>query len=623
METSLLTLDAQTVDTLGAVVRKTEQDFISGTGTLMSKYVRTDLYEDINKVYAYLNSKHISGETDSQGRDKPFFNIVTAARNIRYRATDLDRKNIKIKSTKSSDVFGGFLATIHLQDWMKKSDFGTFLNSWGMELAGFNDVVVKFVEKDGELVPSVIPWSRLIVDQINFDRNLKIELLEMSEADLLRSNYPKDKVKALLDGNRARELTNKQTQDNKNNYYKLYEVHGLMPLSYKTNDPKDSEKYVQQMHVISFIGGKEVGDYDEYTIYCGLEEKDPYMLTSLLPETDGSIGLNGVVKQLFEAQWMVNHTKKQIKDQLDLSSMLIFQTSDGNFIGQNALSSILNGDIMIHAPNAPLTQLQNNSHDISALQNFGGEWKAIGSEIAGVSESMLGNAAPSGTAWRQVEALLNESHSLFELMTENKALCVERMLRIYIIPFLKKKMNTSKEITATLESYHLDKIDTAYVPYEASLRLGKSIIKHIIDTGEIPAITDENKLDATKQVQTELNAQGTQRYFKPDELSNTTWVQIFKDLEWELEIDITGEQSDNKSDMATLSTLFQTIVSKQGQPLTPEEKFVFDKILIKSSTVSPLELSSLNTKTTQSIPTPPQTTPDALSVSSVEAGGIK
>jgi hypothetical protein len=80
-------------------------------------------------------------------------------------------------------------------------------------------------------------------------------------------------------------------------------------------------------------------------------------------------------------------------------------------------------------------------------------WKSLGSEIAGISESMLGNTAPSGTAWRQVEALLQESHSLFELMTENKGLDIEKMLRKYVIPFLKKKLDTKEEIVATLEAH--------------------------------------------------------------------------------------------------------------------------------------------------------------------------
>lgn len=109
---------------------------------------------------------------------------------------------------------------------------------------------------------------------------------------------------------------------------------------------------------------------------------------------------------------MVNHSQKSIKDQLDLASKLIFQTADANFIGQNALSSIETGDILIHNVNQPLTQVNNNSHDVTSLSNFGQSWKALGSEINGISEAMLGIAPKSGTAWRQTEALLQESYSL-------------------------------------------------------------------------------------------------------------------------------------------------------------------------------------------------------------------
>jgi hypothetical protein len=107
------------------IVRKMEQDDISGNTTI-SKYVNFSLRETIEKIDAYLNSKHISGDTDSQGREKPFFNIVTGIVNIWYRATDIDRKNIRIRATKSTDVVKSFLATVHLQEWMRKTNFWCF-----------------------------------------------------------------------------------------------------------------------------------------------------------------------------------------------------------------------------------------------------------------------------------------------------------------------------------------------------------------------------------------------------------------------------------------------------------------------------------------------------------------
>lgn len=579
--------------TIGQLVLGQEQDFISGTGTLMSKYVTTDLYEDINKTYAYLESKHISGETDSLGREKPFFNVVVAARNIRYRGTDIDRGNIRVKAKKASDVTTSYLANALLQDWMVKERFGVFLNTWGLELASFNDVVVKFVEKDEKLIPSVVPWSRLICDSVDFYNNPVIETMEVSEAQLYERGYNKDAVKDLINTSRTREITNKQKVDNRTGFYKLYEVHGNFPLSRITGKDSDDDIYAPQMHVLSFSYNKKTKKWEEFTLYAGKEKRSPYLLTSLMPSADGSITLNGTVKQLFEAQWMLNHTKKQIKDQLDLASKLIFQTSDGNFVGQNALNAIESGDILIHSLNQPLTQVANNSHDVTALQSFGNDWKALSNEIAGISESMLGNTAPSGTAWRQVEAILQENHSLLELMTENKGLAIEEMLREFVLPFIKKKMDTSDEIATTLGAYGIDKLEKIYVHSKAVEEFNKKVRDSILTKGEVPQFDLNQEIQA---IQTTRAESGPQRFLKPSDVSDLTWKEVLKDFEWDIEVDVTGEQANDRADMATLTTMFQTMMGLNGQPMSPESKLIFNKLLMRTNAVSPIELASLESQ---------------------------
>lgn len=588
--------DEQSVAT---IVRRLEQDFISGTGTLMSDYVRTDLYTDINTIYAYLNSKHVSGAVDSLGREKPFFNIVLAARNVWFRATDIDRKDIILTPTKEKDIVGAFLLSVHLQDWMRKENFGKFLNTWGLELAGFNSAVTKFTEKDGRLIPSVIPWSRLIVDQVNFADNLKIEILELTEAQLYEKGYDADVIESMIDAAKARETTKKEKKDNKNSYYKIYEVHGKLPLSYLTNKEKDDDIFVQQMHVISYMASNVKGEFDEFTLYKGREEKDPYMLTSLLPATDGSISLDGSVKNLFDAQWMVNHSAKAIKDQLDLASKLIFQTADGNFVGQNALFAIESGDILVHELNKPLTQVNNNSHDITSLQNFGAQWKQLSAEINGISDAMLGVAPKAGSAWRQTEALLQESHSLFEIMTENKGLALEEMLRIHIIPFIMKKMNNNKQVTATLDIHGIKQIEKRFIKNQAIINSNKQIIDTVL-SGQIAEQPDMAQMQA--DVQGQLNEQGNKRFFAPSDMK--TWKDEFKGLETDIEIHITGEQQDKQAMFSTLNTAL-VAVTNPNFANNPKAQFIVDKILTATGHISPVELSSiteLQQATQQSVP---------------------
>jgi hypothetical protein len=575
------------MQTIYEVIRQFEQND-QQQDTVISKYVSFNLREYIEKIDAYLNSKHISGDKDASGRDKPFFNIVTAAVNIWYRATDIDRKDITIRASKTTDESLSFFATVLLQEWMRKTKFGRFLNEWGRTLAKYGSAVTKHIEKDGELYSQVIPWNRLMCDAVDFDNNIVIEKLWMTPSQLRKNKaYDKEMVEKLCDNTTVRQTMDYQNKDVKSDYILIYEVHGELPLSYLTGNEEDDDNYVQQMHIISFQQKKNKSNqWDEYTLYAGKEKKNPYMITHLIKEDGRTLGI-GAVENLFEAQWMVNHSQKQIKDQLDLASKLLFQTSDGNFVGQNALTSIETGDILIHQMNQPLTML-NNKADIVAVQSFQQGWQTLGQQINGISESMMGANPPSHTAWRQTQAILQESHSLFEIMMESKGMYLEDMLREYIIPNLKKKMDTTEEISSIMQDSQIKFLEKKFVPKEVIKRYNRKLINKVLAGSFEPGMEMDLENQATEEVQGEQT--GNMRFFKPSDTDNKTWAKALKDLEWELEIDITGENYDKANIMQTLTQLFQLLAS--GQPLTDDAKLVLNKILSMSGAVNVIELSN-------------------------------
>lgn len=563
-------------------VTQLENDYVNGTVSY-SKYVDESMYDDIQKIEAYSNSKHTSGDTDSLGRDKPFFNIVTSATNIWYRATDIDRSNIKVRATKSKHYIASFLANIVLQDWMRKENFGTFLNDWGYSLAKYGSSITKWVEKEGQLHRKVLDLNKVICDPVDFYANPVIEVLDLTPAQLkANKGYDQEIVKQLCETSATRELLDGQHQDTRSGYIKVYEVHGEFPLSYLTDKESDEDTYVQQVHIFSLLSDSN-GEDESFMLYSGKEKKNPYMLSHLLKE-EGKTLAKGAVKTLFEAQWMVNHTQKAIKDQLDLASKLLFQTSDGNFVGQNALQSIQTGQILIHQPNQPLVQLNNASHDIAGLQSQQQQWKVIGNEQAGISEAMQGVTPKSGTAWRQTEAILQESHSLFELMTENKGLAIEEMMREYILPFIKTKLDTSEEITAILDAHDIQKLDKLYIKAEAN-KILKEEVKQSLLRGELPVSMETTATE--EQIQSQLQELGNQRFFKPSEIETKTWKDIFKDFEWEVEVDVTGESSNANEHMQTLVTLYSNLL-QSGNSETASK--VMNKILEITGAFSPVEL---------------------------------
>jgi len=583
------------MQTIGEIIRKQETNYISGTTTL-SKHVQHSMGDTLDRIDAYSNSKHISGDTDSLGRDKPFFNISTAAVNVWYRATDIDRSNISVRATKSADWIDSFMATIFLRDWMTHERFGSYLNEWGRVMAKYGSAVTKFVENKEGLHITVVPWGQLIVDAVDFDANPKIEIIELTEAQLMERvkthGYDKEVAKSLLQSLKSRETKDRQKKDNKNDYIKLYEIHGKLSLSLITGNEKDEEEFVQQMHVYSAVGSKNgrKTEYEDFTLFSGEEEKDPYMISHLIKE-DGRTLSKGAVEHLFEAQWMVNHSVKEIKDALDLASKIIFQTSDLQFIGRNVLSNVETGDILMHAKNEPLTLMNNQALNVVSTQNFAVQWKSLGNEITGVSEAMLGTSAKSGTAWKQTEALLQESHSLFELMIENKSLSLEDMLRGWIIPHLKrKKMNNAKEIAAVLAQHEMEKIDSIYIKNESINRTNKQLADKVISGQSLMQGEQEMMLAQNQAVLQEgLSNMGGQRFFSPSEVN---WKEQFKDLEWELDIDISGESKDTQQALTTLNTALKLILTP-GFEQNKKAQMIVGKILEMSGTMSPLEYNSV------------------------------
>lgn len=591
------------MQTIHQIIRQAEDNYIDNPVSI-SKYVDFDMHNTIETIDAYLNSKHISGSKDSLGRDKPFFNIVTAIVNVWYRATDIDRKDIRIMPPSLDKTAHAFVATVHLHQWMKEAKFGTFLNDWGRSLARYGSSVTKFVEKNGQLICSVIPWNRMIVDPIDFDVLPRIEKLYLTPAQLKQNKlYDQEVVKSLLDNLETRQTLDGQQKDESNKFIELYEVHGELPLSLLTDKDKDDDTYRQQIHVVAYQSSNNKGEYDDFTLYRGKEAQDPYLLTHLIPE-DGRTLAIGAVESLFEAQWMVNHSQKNIKDTLDLASKLIFQTADTKYAGRNVLSAIENGDIMVHDANKPLTQINNSKADISAFQNFSTSWQNLAAEITSTPDAMKGNTLPSGTPYSLGAYLGAQANSLFEIMTENKGLYIEEMMRRFIIKHLKTKMNSSNEIMATLDENAIIEIDAMYVPKEAIRRHNQEVKDMLLNAPQNPMQSTQTSMPSPYQpdvaeakVRKDMSSLGNKRSFKPDEINETTWNDVLKNFEMTATVEVTNENTDKQAILTTLSSVLQTVAGNPAILQDPNAKMLFNAILTETGRISPLQLSTAQSPT--------------------------
>lgn len=603
-------------------VRTQEYLYRSGT-TKVAKYVQHSLSETVQTIYAYLNSQFTSGKFDSLGREKPFFNIVIAARNIWFKATTIQRKDITVRETDSKHVVSAFLATQKLQEWMRKERFGVFLTEWGLTLAGFGSAVSKWIRKGNKLIPTVVPWNQIICDTIDFDSNPKIEIFEYTSAQLQQkakeNGWDMNVVNSIINSPMIRMSITQELQDVKPYFHKIYEVHGMFPVSFMTQDTKDEHDYRQQMHIVAYTrasdNGKEM--YHDYSLFKGYEEKDPYRCDSLIKEDGRTLSI-GAVEHLFDAQWMVNHSAKGIKDQLDLASKLMLQTSDPTFVGQNVLTSIENGQILNHKIGEPITGVPNGSHDVQSIMAYMNEWKQLGNDVNNITGAMSGAQAHAGTSWRLQSLQVAQAQQLFDLMKVNKALAIEDMLREHILPFIKTQLNNSKQIVTVLEANDIKKIDSMYIPQEATRRYNRKIIDSVLKTGKRPMGVDLQQ--EIQQVQAEQNGQGATRYFQPSEIKDKTWKEIFKDFEW-MEVDVSldtngsSEASDQAAILTTLNTMLQ-LVMNPGYATNPQAQMIVQQILRQTGRFSPLQIASVQ---------PPQPVPQSIPspMSPPQGGGVE
>lgn len=598
-------------ESICSIVRRAEENYLAGTVHL-SEHVDWSMHDTVERIYAYLNSKHISGDTDSLGRPKPFFNIVTAAVNIWYRATDIDRKDIRFIPTSRSSVVLAFIANVILQNWMDKTGFGSFLNQWGRTLSQYGSCVRKFVEQNGELKASVVPWARVIPDPVQFDALPRIEKFYKTPAQLRNmatpghpdfAGYNMEVVKDLCATHQTRETLRGQQKDNMDDFVELYEVHGNLDERLLDDNPdwsKDEYNFVQQMHVVSFTQG-EKSEYRDFTLYKGREKIDVYDIDHLIEEEGRTLSI-GAVEVLFNAQWMQNHSMKAWKDNMDLASKMVFQTADGNFVGRNVLNAIENGQILIHKPDQPITKVANDEYDLSNVKMFQDQWRMVATELTSTPDAVRGNTLPSGTPYSLAAYQGAQASSLFEIMTENKGFAIEKMMRDYVIPHIRKKLKNKKEIVAILDSAGIKEIDSMYVPKAAMESFNRKAVAAVLNhfetgTGELPQPFNQAQEEAS--VQKELASLGNKRFFIPDEAGEKDWDALFSDFEWDnIRVQVTNENADKQAVLQTLATLYTS--TAQTDPVAAN--VILGKILTETGVVSPLEVSTLTARPAPQVP---------------------
>jgi len=516
-------------------------------------------YQTLRKVEFYTNSRYLNGNTDIRNRIKPFYNIINFRINVAVRATDFDTKDFQVYSENPKHYIKSMMFGKEMKNWMKRTNFAAVINEFGQVRPKYGGVVIKRVKKEGELYIQIPEWKNLLTDPVDIENGVIAERHFMTPVQIqskmgvwnnLADNYEEvEKVfkksygKGYSTGDRVCVL----------------EVEGEFEKEYVTENDSD-EKYSLQRHFLLL-------DHDDNPTTClHSEEKSSrdYMYLPWLKASGRALGI-GVAEDGFEAQYAVNDTLLKEMDIMEIAARTVFWT-DASTVENNLLEDLETGDILKVNPGETMQVLNSTPTSLPQLDNIRTKWDEQYSRATSTFEAVTGETMPSGTPFRAIAIQNQESTAMFQYRMEEAGIFWRKVFSDWIVPHLKGKLSREHILASDFTAEELQVIDEALATDTAN----KKVIEKAI-AGKVTTTDDYNKLlDAEKEL---LNVNKAVRYL-------TIPKDYFKDLEAQIDINITGEQLNKGVMFESINNMLVTI-SNSFNPQTGSFAILEDPVLSK------------------------------------------
>ena len=516
-------------------------------------------YQTLRKVEFYSNSRYLNGNTDLRNRVKPFYNIINFRINVAVRATDFDTKDFDVYSENPKHHIKSMMFRKEMRNWMKRTNFAHVLNEFGQVRPKYGGVIIKRVKKDGELYIQVPEWKNLITDPVDIEDGVIAERHYMSPVQIKKKFGVWDNVSEEWD--KIEKVFKKQHGKNFSTADRVcvLEVEGEFEEEYVTGNEND-ENYCLQRHFILL-------DQDDKPTCCLHSEKKTKRDYKYLPWMKASgraLGI-GVAEDGFEAQYAVNDALLKEMDIMEIAARTTFWT-DSETVENNLLEDLQTGDILKVNPGETMQVLNTTPSSLPQLDNIREKWDEQYSRATSTFEAVTGETMPSGTPFRSIAIQNQESTALFAYRMEEAGIFWRQVFSEWIVPHLKSKLTRQHILSSDFDTDELQTIDDALATDAANRKVIERAINGKVTTRD----EFEQMIDAEKEL---LKVNKNIRYINiPD--------GYFKDLEAQIDINITGEQINKGAMFESINNLMVT-VSNSFNPQTGTFAVLEDPVLSK------------------------------------------
>ena len=471
----------------------------------------------LKRINLYLNSKFESGQNDSKGRRKYFYNICKRAKDNATKMVDLDVWNILFTTDLIEKQDLVWLASLEFRLWAKKIGFGKFLNDVAERYPADGTVIAKR-SRDGL---NVVNINNIILDPT-------VQNIEDSEFVYEQHIMGKSQLKKMG-------WKGKLGDADRYTIFEMYE---------KGDDKYDRFKYDR------LIIGKPYRDGDDTSRDklkgCVEIHRDkaklPYYDLHWEKIFGRYLGM-GVVEYLFEDQVSENTVENMERKGLGITSLHLFKSNDDN-IGSNIYSDFDDGDII--KTNRDISMIDVAERNLSAYKLVRDRWSQ-----AIASKTFLFDLNPSTVNANMPAALMSMmlqiQQSYFQVKKENFAFFVKEIIKDVLVERFKKESRPQHSLLVT-RSY---KGAERYVESVASKQFDNYVFKQMDEGQLFPSNYSEAKDQFIAKKRKEgLKIEVPEGYY--DDLSDA------------IDIDIVGESFNSKQAVQAIQMVMQLLSTQPG-----------------------------------------------------------
>lgn len=522
--------------------------------------------DTVKRIDSYYYSKFESGMYDSEGYRKFFYNIVKPACDVAVKFIDLDTKDIVLYPTRGDEEFKLWIMQRHLRQWMKDKQFAQFINDIEEHYTRYGHLVIK-KDKDNS-------WKRVNLQNLRLDPSAhllreshfiyeilsmnRVELKEMGwgqQTDELLASYPEDTGFIIY------ECYDLNTSDEGKRWKRSFKTKFL---TMKTNQGAIETPESQINQEASYIPGM--------TLYEDTVDELPYRETKWENVPGRWLGY-GIVEYLFDNQIRQNELSNVKSKGMLFSGLHIYQTADDTVDRNNLLLDVRNGDIIKTA--AGISPVQNDERNLSVYAQEESRWDLNSNQKTFSFDVARGDTLPSGTPLGVARITAAMVESYYSLKRENLGLFLKQLLIEDVIPSFQKenrKKNILRLFSSDKEIYKLYEAMTEY-------QTRKTLLDYATKTGTIPS-------DAAIKMEQYMYKEGLK---KKKDIDLEIPEGFYSDVNYGLDITITGEEVDVGAKLQTLQNAMMTIASNPAMLTMPPLRTIFFKAL-QLAGFSPVEL---------------------------------